>query len=799
MMRIFSPFLIVLFLLAATPLNAQFRSAMRKANKEYDIHAYNLAINSYQEALARRSTDLEALSKIANSYRMLNQMSQAHQYYTQAVRNRKVSPDTKLQHAHVLKALGRYDEAKQWYLAFARDHDAVVGNHFAQSCDFAKQQAAQNSGFRATASPANSPTAEFGPSYAGQNQLLFSSARTDKGGAFDGQAHNHPFVSTFGAGGTLQEPFLLRNGYDAGNVGPVNYSPDGSKVVFTRNNFTDGTRMIPAAGMSLTLWIADVNPSGQWVNARPLPFNGSDFSSGFGMFSSDGLSIYFASNRPEGYGGYDIYRSTWGGNDWSTIPENLGTVINSVGDEITPYFDGTNLYFSSNWHHGLGGFDVFRTEMPNGRPNTLYHMGNGINSSRDDYGFIYDVARNAGFVVSNRIGGSGNEDLYRINLAGQNLTIIVRSASDGTAVSGAIIDFTACGDQAYSADFNGRYVFQAVSGLNCEVTITKDGYVPVTLPMQSLTNAPGGEIPVSLSKLSESYRGKIVNAQTRLPVAGAIVRLVNRGSGNVAEVTADVNGDYAVAMQPYNTYDITISAPGYESINFPLAMADGSDRNVLSTLSLLPSQGTVGPPITGGGGNPYTPPANTGGGVTTSGFSVQMASVSKAPDMNSFGSLSDLGRVYAVNAGGAYKIRMGVFQTRAEAESAKAALAQRGYPGSFIVTDTGDGTGVRSGQPNPAPPTTTGPPTTTPNNNFGVGPYYVQLGAYKNPRYFDTGKAQQIGNLVQRSRGDLTLMLIDAGSNVATARTLQSRAKNSGYPKAFVVQDVNGQLVKVGG
>ncbi|PHI21918.1 hypothetical protein CEQ90_01115 [Lewinellaceae bacterium SD302] len=770
-------------LLLAAPLQAQFRSAMRQANKEFELHAYNSAVVSYQQALDRRDDDLEALSKIAKSFMMLNKMAQANQFYTKAVKDRKVSDETRLEHAHVLRALGRYDEAKQWYLYYAQEADPVIGNHFAKSCDFAKQQAATEGVYMATSSAANSPTSDFGPSFVGREQLIFSSFRTDKGGTFTGQAQNQPLVAAFGPSGVLQEPFKLQSGYDGGNVGPVSYSSDGSMVLFTRNNFTDGTRMIPEAGAQLTLWFAEVNPNGQWVNARPLPFNSGDFSTGYGMFAPDGQSIYFASDREGGYGGFDIYRAQRSGNGWSLIPENLGTIINSVGNEITPYFDGANLYFSSDWHFGMGAYDVFRTEMQNGRPSNLLHMGKNINSSRDDYGFVFDATRNMGYVVSNRIGGRGNEDLYRISQASDDLVMVIRSASDGSAVSGAIVDLTACGDQAYYADINGRYSFRAVAGTNCELTISKEGYLPVSLNVASLTsNGNSGEVPVMLSKISEAFQGRIVDAQSRIGINSALVQTVNRGTGNVSEVRTDGNGNYSVAMQPYNTYDFSISAPGYETLNFPLAMADGSDRNVLGVLSLLPGQNI--PPVPGDD-NDY-------GGPVGSGYSVQLASLSKEPDMGKFAVLSDLGQVYSKPENGVYKVRMGIFQTRAEAEAAKAALAGRGYPKTFIVADTG----TTGGRPLPDQPEDNAAGTYQPPVSGANGPYFVQLGAYSTPRYFDAAKAQRIGTLVQRQRGNLTLMLLSARTP-NEAQQLKNTAQANGYDKAFIVQDVNGTLQKL--
>jgi len=70
--------------------------------------------------------------------------------------------------------------------------------------------------------------------------------------------------------------------------------------------------------------------------------------------------------------------------------------------------------FASDWHHGLGGFDIFRAERNNGIWKNVYHLGNGVNSSYDDYGYTYHKELNRGYLVSNRPGGKGQEDIYRL-------------------------------------------------------------------------------------------------------------------------------------------------------------------------------------------------------------------------------------------------------------------------------------------------------------------------------------------------------------------------------------------------
>ncbi|MEM6396303.1 MAG: carboxypeptidase regulatory-like domain-containing protein [Bacteroidota bacterium] len=778
--------LLFLFSLAGNSLHAQqFRQSLRTANNQYDLHAYNLAIQSYLTALERRPNDVEALSKIADSYRHLNQMVKANEYYTRAVGQRRVSAETRLEHAHVLKALGKYDQAKEWYRFYAREHDAVVGDHYTQSCDYAMQQAGGNSGFQAVSSSANSPSADFGPSFASANQLVFNSARTDLSGNFDGTSSNRPFVSVVNPSGDLQAPFPLRNGYSAQatNVGPCSYSPGGREVIFTRNNFTDGTRMIPGSGENLTLFIADVTPEGQWTNPRPLPFNVSSANSGWGSFSPDGNYIYFASNREEGYGGYDIYRAERQGNSWVSVPENMGTVINSMGDEITPAFDGISLFFASDWHFGMGGFDVFRAELLNGRASQIFHMGVPINSSRDDYGMVYNASRGLGYVVSNRIGGKGNEDIYRVSRANAGTTLLVVQAGTNQPVAGAQVDLRGCGDQVYQTDASGRFSLNLAANTNCMIVVSGAGMGQVNLSSSDLQANSGSEVVVQLGASGNAYLGQIVAGSTRAPIAGATIQVANRATGATESLVTDGLGNYQAALQPFTTYDINISAPGYEPLSFPITVDDGSDPNLLGQIPLIDDQNLPNPgPNIGGGGGTTT---------VTSGYSVQLASLNKAAELNRFSNLSDLGRVYQTESNGSYKLKLGIFQTRAEADAAKAAARTRGYNGAFVVEDKAvtQGNGLSgSGQ------TGSGGNITTTSS---AGAYYVQVGAFGNPAGFDTSKASQLGPVVQRARGNLTLMLIGGFATAADARRVQGRARGMGYNGAFVVQDVGGTLQKL--
>jgi len=91
------------------------------------------------------------------------------------------------------------------------------------------------------------------------------------------------------------------------NVGPISFSSNGKWVAYTKNNFVDGTRQLPGNGIQLTLYIAEINDNGTWKTAKAFPFNSEMYSNGYPSLSSDGSILYFASDRPDGFGGFDIY------------------------------------------------------------------------------------------------------------------------------------------------------------------------------------------------------------------------------------------------------------------------------------------------------------------------------------------------------------------------------------------------------------------------------------------------------------------------------------------------------------
>lgn len=133
--------------------------------------------------------------------------------------------------------------------------------------------------------------------------------------------------------------------------------------------------------------------------------------------SKDGTKLYFTSESSKGMGGIDIFVSTKNNDgSWGT-PENIGQEINTAFDEEAPYIsdDGNTLYFSSKGHNGFGGFDIFKSSYENGKWSKPVNMGLPFNSPANDVFFIQNNNNMNGYFASSRAGGKGSLDLYKIN------------------------------------------------------------------------------------------------------------------------------------------------------------------------------------------------------------------------------------------------------------------------------------------------------------------------------------------------------------------------------------------------
>ena len=184
--------------------------------------------------------------------------------------------------------------------------------------------------------------------------------------------------------------------------GPATFYSSQPKVIFTGNDRRSGR---------ISLYSAKVQGD-KWIDVQSWPYR--DASYGHPSIRKDEQILYYTSDRSGGAGGTDLYMSRWKNNEWSE-PINLGTFVNTKGDEMFPYVDSQGiLYFASNLHPGLGGLDIFAVQTNEvGFPlHPPVHLGNGINSPADDFGITVQENGVFGYFSSNRKRGGDDDDIY---------------------------------------------------------------------------------------------------------------------------------------------------------------------------------------------------------------------------------------------------------------------------------------------------------------------------------------------------------------------------------------------------
>ena len=791
------PLLGIALVLVCLPAWSQsLRSQLRNANTQYEAKAYFQAIESYSKILKGYPSDEEALSKIADCYWHVNQMENAFKSYTTLIQKGRYEPKDLLTFGHVLKALGRYEEAKRYYSDYAKT-DATVGNHFATTCDFARYQQSQPGEFSVTEERVNSSAADFSPVFWG-DQVVFATQRTDvqRPAGWDGSSQSILLVSRLGADGYLAPPVNMST---RPAIGPVSYASNGRYVAYTMNSFVNGVRQIPSAGAEMRLVTAEVTAGGSWAGERNFPFNSKKNNTGYPCFTADGGALFFASDEGTGgYGGYDLYVSYRKDNGW-TKPVNLGPTVNTPGNEIAPFFDGNNLFFASDWHPGLGGMDIFRADQQNGQWTKVTNLATPVNSSFDDYSFIFDGGKNTGYMVSNRNGSRGGEDIFRVTrgmatsqpVTGTGLILRVVHALDGSPVAGASIDLSACNPNftrtIVTTNAAGIYQLPHGASTNCDITITKDGYKEEQVSLYGATAGGNREVEIMLTRRGEDYFGYVFNGQSQMPLAGVAVAALNMATGAVARAYSNQQGQIAVSLAANATYQVTYSAQGFMDVVNTVNTFNPQNRNVLGNQQMFPSgSSSSGTNIEPGTGllPPPPPPPPSGG------FSVQISAMNGVPDMAGFSrKVGSTGNVYNVFADNKYKVRVGPYATRAQAEQARNALKAKGFAGAYVVTESGG--------------------TTTPNNNNPgntVGPnipaaptgnFLIQLGAYRNPGSFNPGIVASMGPIIDFRKNDLTLKLLSGFMTAQEARNMLPRVRSAGFPSAFVVEMRNGGVSAV--
>ena len=394
-------------------------SDSERANQYFEDYSYVKAIEYYKLALEKEHNQQWELN-IAESYHKINQPQKAVQWYQKALKKHpQVDPHYKLHYAQVLSKVGDYDKARDWYEAYHQDYasERRVNNKL--------RGIAVLDDFRSTPDnysieilPINSTQSDFAPAYM-QDHLVFVSSRSRKGPESHFYSWNEQaFLDLYHAGlsedGRFSTPRRFNKKINSKfHEGPAVFYGNGNKMIFTRSNYDKGKLGKGEDDVvHLKLFYTErKNSESSWSKVRPLSINSEEYSVGHPALTQNGKTLFFASDMPGGYGGTDLYKSEFSNGEWGE-PVNLGPDINTEGNEMFPFlYDDQMLYFASDGFGGLGGLDIYRTDLTR-QQTRVFNLGSPINSSQDDFALILESHGGSGYFSSNRDQGVGDDDIY---------------------------------------------------------------------------------------------------------------------------------------------------------------------------------------------------------------------------------------------------------------------------------------------------------------------------------------------------------------------------------------------------
>jgi len=346
--------------------------------------------------------------------------------------------------------------------------------------------------------------------------------------------------------------------------GPATFSHDGSRVIFTRNNYNDGQYRQSSDGVNKLKLYTAKQTNGYWSEAEELPFNSDEYSTGHPALSKDDQLLYFASDRPGGFGGTDIYVSRWNNGKWGE-PLNLGKDVNSKGNDLFPFIDEkNNLYFSSDGHPGLGELDLFYVQLSEEGTKPaqgVRNLGEPLNSPKDDFGIVTDADRRGGYFSSNRKNGGADDDLYRFTREGslypcRELVLGVYDAETRQPLTNTVVAIDnekASGQKEVRTDDEGAVRLCVDADSDIKFIASHEGYLDnsIGFSTKNMSDDAPSRLEILLTKPRQGLAGgrvvtgRVTGQTDKKPIGGAKIILVNRCDSSRVEVTTDENGVYS--------------------------------------------------------------------------------------------------------------------------------------------------------------------------------------------------------------------------------------------------------------
>ena len=381
----------------------------------FDRKQFFLAANLYEKEF-ETYTDKAFRAKVAYgaavSYMKMNETALAAQWFKQAA-DLEFGDVAWKEYSNALIQLGQYEDAIQVLETLQNrkgnsEEIRLIISNAKQSASIARE----NLNFYTVHSlDLNTAAAEYAPSINPQGDLVFTSDRPSVSGTeiykWTGRSFSDLFIGNPNSLETKSFDQIINS---QANEGTATFNAAGNVIIFTR---CGSTINVPDAYCKLMMSQYD---QGKWSEPTQLDFQKENINYRNPCFAANDSVIFFDSDDEKGEGKYDIYYTEWLENKWNG-PERLGNRINTKHEEKFPFMYNDTLYFASDRPGGLGGLDIYKTFVnEEGEWQPPINLKAPINSNEDDFGLVIDPRTQGnelkGYFSSSRKGGAGKDDIY---------------------------------------------------------------------------------------------------------------------------------------------------------------------------------------------------------------------------------------------------------------------------------------------------------------------------------------------------------------------------------------------------
>jgi len=525
---------------------------LKKADALFKNYSYADASVAYEECLQNiENPSTQTLKNAADSYYFISDARNALKWYKKLyeAQGNNLTDIYYLRYIQSMKGVMDYTDADRItkeYLNKKGDQKEI--NRYVAQKKLLDSLAKAKSLYEIKNLDINTSKSDFGATFY-KDQIVFTSARdTTRFAEKLYNWNNQPFLNLYVAernpadGSLFNEGLFMPNVMTKYHEATASFDANGKTIYYSSNIIKKKKLVIDENKVNNFQILKGSIIDGKVENPQKVFFDNDDYSVGHPCLSDDGQWLFFASDMPDGYGETDLYVVKIAEDGTMSSPQNLGPQINTLGNDLFPFFRNGILYFSSDGHYGLGDLDVYESKfLSDGSFSTPKNLGAPINSNKDDFTFIIDRTGTYGYVSSNRAGGKGDDDIYSFTkgqpVCNQNIS---GKATDRKSKL-PITDVTIVAYNSYNeilaetkTNYEGKYAVTVPCNKNVRLVASK-------------TNYSNDEKAVETTKENE---GEITNVDFELSNYDDLV-VKKQGVEKV-----DVNPIYF----DYNKYDITAKA-----------------------------------------------------------------------------------------------------------------------------------------------------------------------------------------------------------------------------------------------